>query len=558
MALKATSILYSMAMTYQVLARKWRPKTFDEMVGQNHVLQALINSLNKQRLHHAYLFTGTRGVGKTTIARLLAKALNCEQGISATPCLQCDICVAINQNSFIDLIEIDGASRTKVEDTREILDNVQYSPTQGRFKIYLIDEVHMLSNHSFNALLKTLEEPPSHVKFLLATTDPQKLPVTVLSRCLQFSLKCMTCEQISHHLAHVLEQETIEFEQDALNLLAKSADGSMRDGLSLLDQAIAYGNDNISTTTVRQMLGFTQKDFTIELLQALMNQDTQTLMSINQQLLNEGADFHLVLDELLTYLHQLSVLQWTLESQQTSMSNTEDSSNQQQLIEIAKQLLAEDIQLFYQIAIKGKETLLLAPTPALGFEMTLLRMIAFRPANQAVTKEPLPTPATESITAPAKTEVKIETRPIPTPQQPAQESNNIKDESSWGAIIEQMRLSPMTKNVAQHASLVKKENNMVELGIESGHQSMFTPTVVERLQSALNNFYQTKINLTITVQKKVIETPAKQQQAQAEQQLASAQQSIEQDPVANEIIDAFNGQLIEESVTAINSETDKH
>ena len=289
--LKPPPLYYNHLMNYQVLARKWRPQTFEQMVGQQHVIQALINSLNKQRLHHAYLFTGTRGVGKTSIARLLAKALNCEQGISATPCLECETCQAIEKGHFIDLIEIDGASRTKVEDTREILDNVQYTPTQGRFKIYIIDEVHMLSNHSFNALLKTLEEPPEHIKFLLATTDPQKLPVTVLSRCLQFSLKSMNPEQISTHLAHILKEEGIAFEDEALTIIAQAADGSIRDSLSLLDQAIAYGNDKIESHSVRQMLGFTQKDYAVPLLQALASQDANAILDINQSLVEEGATF---------------------------------------------------------------------------------------------------------------------------------------------------------------------------------------------------------------------------------------------------------------------------
>ncbi|WP_165481641.1 DNA polymerase III subunit gamma/tau [Legionella drozanskii] len=360
-------------MSYLALARKWRPRNFSQLVGQEHINKALINSLNQQRLHHAYLFTGTRGVGKTSIARLLAKALNCEKGISAEPCLICDACLAIEQGRFIDLIEIDGASRTRVEDTRELLENVQYSPTNGRFKIYLIDEVHMLSQHSFNALLKTLEEPPAHVKFLLATTDPQKLPVTVLSRCLQFSLKHLPPEIIGQHLQYILNDEQMSFEMEAIELLAKAAKGSMRDALSLLDQAIASTDKQLKAQDLKLILGYTQQDYAIQLLHALAKLDAQELIYLSRQIASEGGHFRYVLDELLDYLHQITI-------NQSLASDNPLISSRSEIKALAKQFSPEDVQLFYQIGIKGTEDLYSAPTLDIGFEMTLLRMLTFRPA----------------------------------------------------------------------------------------------------------------------------------------------------------------------------------
>ena len=296
-------------MSYIALARKWRPRTFSQLIGQDHVNKALINSLDKKRLHHAYLFTGTRGVGKTSVARLLAKALNCEQGISSQPCLQCDTCLSIEQGRCIDLLEIDGASKTRVEDTRELLENVQYAPTSARFKIYLIDEVHMLSQHSFNALLKTLEEPPEHVKFLLATTDPQKLPVTVLSRCLQFHLNHLPIAVICQQLEHILQSESLEYEANALELIAHAAQGSMRDALSLLDQVIALGDKKLHARDIKNSLGYTQHDYALPLLDALANNEPHTLISISQRIAKESEHFHYVIDEMLRYLHQIGLYQ---------------------------------------------------------------------------------------------------------------------------------------------------------------------------------------------------------------------------------------------------------
>ena len=362
-------------MSYQVLARKWRPRSFREMVGQTHVLKALINALDSQRLHHAYLFTGTRGVGKTTIARIIAKCLNCETGVSSTPCGECSVCREIDEGRFVDLIEVDAASRTKVEDTRELLDNVQYAPSRGRYKVYLIDEVHMLSSHSFNALLKTLEEPPPHVKFLLATTDPQKLPVTILSRCLQFSLKNMPPERVVEHLTHVLGVEQVPFEEDALWLLGRAADGSMRDAMSLTDQAIAFGEGKVLAADVRSMLGTLDHGQVYGVLQALLEGDARALLEAVRHLSEQGPDWGGVLAEMLNVLHRVAVAQALPDAVDNGQGDRD------RVLALAQALPAEDVQFYYQMGLIGRRDLPLAPDPRSGFEMVLLRMLAFRPAG---------------------------------------------------------------------------------------------------------------------------------------------------------------------------------
>ncbi|PAA08145.1 DNA polymerase III subunit gamma/tau [Pseudomonas fragi] len=362
-------------MSYQVLARKWRPRSFREMVGQTHVLKALINALDSQRLHHAYLFTGTRGVGKTTIARIIAKCLNCETGITSTPCGECSVCREIDEGRFVDLIEIDAASRTKVEDTRELLDNVQYAPSRGRFKVYLIDEVHMLSSHSFNALLKTLEEPPPYVKFILATTDPQKLPATILSRCLQFSLKNMTPERVVEHLSHVLSVENVPFEDDALWLLGRAADGSMRDAMSLTDQAIAFGEGKVLAGDVRAMLGTLDHGQVFDLLHALIEGDAKAMLEAVRHLAEQGPDWNGVLSEILNVFHRVAIAQALPEGVDNGHGDRD------RVLALAQALPAEDVQFYYQMGLIGRRDLPLAPDPRGGFEMVLLRMLAFRPAD---------------------------------------------------------------------------------------------------------------------------------------------------------------------------------
>jgi len=398
-------------MEHQVLARKWRPRIFKEMVGQEHVLKALINALDHNRLHHAYLFTGTRGVGKTTIARILAKCLNCEKGITSEPCEQCSSCVEINEGRCIDLIEVDAASRTKVEDTRELLDNVQYLPTRARFKVYLIDEVHMLSGHSFNALLKTLEEPPEHVKFLLATTDPQKLPVTILSRCLQFNLKNMSPERITEHLKFVLGEEQIPFEEPALWQLGRSADGSMRDALSLTDQAIAFGENSVMETDVSTMLGSIDRGRIQQIFDALLQKNAAEVLNQITELAEFSPDFSSVLEELISLLHRVAVVQAVPDS------ITGDETLAQKLRDYASQITAEDLQLYYQIALIGRRDLPLNPSPKAGLEMVLLRMLAFSPVDSdqpEAPKKKLTTSPTEKVQRPV-----APPQPTVAPPQPA-------------------------------------------------------------------------------------------------------------------------------------------
>lgn len=402
-------------MSYQVLARKWRPQAFADVVGQEHVLTALANGLSLGRIHHAYLFSGTRGVGKTSIARLLAKGLNCETGITSTPCGQCDNCREIEQGRFVDLIEIDAASRTKVEDTRDLLDNVQYAPARGRFKVYLIDEVHMLSRHSFNALLKTLEEPPSHVKFLLATTDPQKLPVTILSRCLQFHLKALDVEQIQQQLAHVLQQEQIVSEPRALHLLARAADGSMRDALSLTDQAIAMGQGSVTRETVAQMLGTLDDEQPLALIEAVVDGKGEQVMALLNQAASRGVEWEALLVEMLRLLHRVAMVQLL-----PSSLGEDDLNQAQRLRDLARVVPPADVQLYYQTLLMGRKDLPLAPDRRLGVEMTLLRALAFHP--QATIAEPvarpslIPQTAPQTPTAPATPRAATQATPAAQPQ----------------------------------------------------------------------------------------------------------------------------------------------
>lgn len=394
-------------MSYQVLARKWRPQTFADVVGQEHVLTALANGLSLGRIHHAYLFSGTRGVGKTSIARLLAKGLNCETGITATPCGVCDNCREIEQGRFVDLIEIDAASRTKVEDTRDLLDNVQYAPARGRFKVYLIDEVHMLSRHSFNALLKTLEEPPAHVKFLLATTDPQKLPVTILSRCLQFHLKALDVEQIRHQLEHILNEEHIAHEPRALQLLSRAADGSLRDALSLTDQAIASGDGQVSTQAVSAMLGTLDDDQALSLVEAVVDANGERVMSLVNEAAARGIEWEALLVEMLSLLHRIAMVQLSPAALGSDMAAIE-----QRMRELARTVPPGDLQLYYQTLLIGRKELPWAPDRRMGVEMTLLRALAFHP------RMPLPEPETprQSFAPVAPTAVMT---PTQVPQQPA-------------------------------------------------------------------------------------------------------------------------------------------
>lgn len=453
-------------MSYQVLARKWRPKTFSDVVGQAHILTALANSLKENRLHHAYLFSGTRGVGKTSIARLFAKGLNCVHGVTAEPCGECEHCKAIEEGHFIDLIEIDAASRTKVEDTRELLDNVQYKPVQGRYKVYLIDEVHMLSRHSFNALLKTLEEPPEYVKFLLATTDPQKLPITILSRCMQFHLKALDTKSISHHLAYILEQEKIPFELTALDKLAKAAQGSIRDSLSLTDQAIAMSNANITLDIVNTMLGLLDENQSIEILYALQQGNGDKLMQLVQAVAEKGANWDELLVELGEQLHQIAMLQL--------LPNRIDEDSQ--LGFLARHIAPEDVQFFYQTMVTGRKELAFAPNPRVGAEMTLLRALAFHPKLISST---LSTQASESavqktekvVQMPVYSQVissqyKAQQQPTAQPAQgfemPATTTPTTTSPTSTAALNAMDQIERLRASLGQSASSEKKNTNLSE------------------------------------------------------------------------------------------------
>ncbi|CEG58748.1 DNA polymerase III subunit gamma/tau [Legionella fallonii] len=601
-------------MSYLALARKWRPRTFSQLVGQEHINKALINALNQQRLHHAYLFTGTRGVGKTSVARILAKALNCEIGISATPCLQCDACLAIEQGRFIDLIEIDGASKTRVEDTRELLDNVQYAPASGRFKIYLIDEVHMLSQHSFNALLKTLEEPPLHVKFILATTDPQKLPVTILSRCLQFNLKHLSVELISQQLELILKDEHLDYETLALNILAQAAHGSMRDALSLLDQAITSCDVKLLANDVKMILGYTQQDYAIKLIQALAEQNATNLLQLSQQIANEGGHFQYVLDELLNYFHLINIYQ-NIGDQNALISPSMEVKS------LANQFSKEDIQLFYQIALKGCEEIHLAPTLAIGFNMTMLRMLTFKPAPPAntpplafqqnsstapsttdkappqnatknteravsentlnrtneqddtVNKEsaepispvmgnllPVPSITTKAETKHAAPQTEQNTPLVhedlntaPVPQSPSAEGtflqpNKIDD---WNSIVSQLKLAGLALNAIENAEFVAKNGRDIILKVAKGHQSLFSPTILSRIEAALANYYQTPVKITLQSNDAVHATPAQHKEKLTQEKQQGAEQALQNDPLLQQIKKEFSAELVKNSIVPL-------
>lgn len=507
------------AANYQVLARKYRPRHFKDMVGQEHILRMLANALEQKRIHHAYLFTGTRGVGKTTLARILAKCLNCETGITATPCGACHTCKAIDAGQFLDLYEVDAASRTKVEDTRELLDNVLYPPTQGRYKIYLIDEVHMLSNHSFNALLKTLEEPPEHVKFLLATTDPKRLPITILSRCLQFHLKRITPEQIAKHLQHICDLEKLSHDQPALEKLAKAADGSMRDALSLLDQAIAYGHGAVNKTDVNTMLGSMAQDDLMPLLHALAAQDGKAIFAVVTQLAERAPDFQEVLDELIDIFHKIALTQIVPQALPVD----------EQIQQLATQFGAEDVQLYYQIALLGRRDLALTPTPQQGFEMTLLRMLAFKPGVAQPQIAPVKTVAPEKITS-------TENAPAALSLQ----TNAAAQPTEWRNILPQLGLSGMAYALAANCSLEKMSNNKIELSVSANHAAMLNQKLKERITEALSKHFKQTIQLEINTTSAELITPVKQQQREHEQRLASAKETILQDPQVKNFIAMYD------------------
>ncbi len=476
-------------MTYQVLARKWRPRDFSQMVGQGHVLRALINALDSQRLHHAYLFTGTRGVGKTSIARVLAKALNCETGISSTPCGKCSACLEVDQGRFVDLIEVDAASRTKVDETRELLDNVQYAPARGRFKVYLIDEVHMFSNHSFNALLKTLEEPPPHVKFLLATTDPKRLPITILSRCLQFNLKRLGVEQIQDQLQRILVAEEINAEAGALSLIAAAADGSMRDALSLLDQAIAFTGGALNLREVASMLGTVSTEQVMPLLSSLASSDGKGLIAKARELAEFAPDFAQILGELLSVLRRVAVYQ-VLGTEASSLDESDS------IKVLAGRMSPEDCQLFYQLGLLGRRDLPLAPEPQVGFEMALLRMLAFKPEEQLTETAPvaraIPAAAT-ALAAPRDAPLpRVAEVPVAIAQTVALPSA-APLELDWAATVARLETTGLVRELARHCALQSFNGRVVELALTPQSQNLRSDRQVKGLEQALRQVLQQEV-----------------------------------------------------------------
>ncbi|WP_018718978.1 DNA polymerase III subunit gamma/tau [Arhodomonas aquaeolei] len=612
-------------MAYQVLARKWRPRTFAELVGQTPVRRALANAIANDRLHHAYLFTGTRGVGKTTIARIFAKCLNCErEGVTTEPCGECEACREIDEGRFVDLIEVDAASRTGVDDTRELLDNVQYTPTRGRYKIYLVDEVHMFSRHSFNALLKTLEEPPPHVKFLLATTDPQKLPVTILSRCLQFNLKHLPASLIAEHLNDILEREGIGAESGAVMRLARAADGSMRDGLSLLDQALGYGGGQVTDDDVRAMLGSLDSEFVLSLLEAVADEDAGAVMGVIAEMAERAPDFAEGINEVLAALHRLSVIQLAPDALGS------EAPEDERLHRLAERLSPEDVQLFYQIALHGRRDLPWAPEARTGFEMAMLRMLAFRPADvpageagqgggrpasppaakprndphratdpaaapRAVATgrtgppaaaeapsgrprsagAPTSVPAGEragpaaaaspgsatvaephasSVEPPAPAAKATATEPAPEAASAPGPAAGYGDDVDWSTVVAGLRVGGMVRALAQHCRWGGREGDCIRLYIEEGHQHLNNESMRTRLARVLGEYFGESLRLEIREGSAEGETPAEGAQRARQAREVAARESIETDPNVTAIREAFDGEVVTESVRPLDRE----
>ena len=529
--------------SYQVLARKWRPRNFSELVGQQHVVQPLVNALDHGRLHHAFLFTGTRGVGKTTIARILAKSLNCETGVTSKPCGQCSACQEVDEGRFVDLIEVDAASRTKVDDTRELLDNVQYAPTRGRYKVYLIDEVHMLSGHSFNALLKTLEEPPPHVKFLLATTDPQKLPVTVLSRCLQFNLKRLPVEQIAAQIQKILDAEGNAHDAGSIKLLARAADGSMRDGLSLLDQAIAYGGGQVSEPEVRAMLGTIDQNFIEQLLQGLEAGDVGALLKAVTEATEFGLDYEALLKELLLTLHRIAL------AQADPALAGEEGVN---ILAHARAISPQDVQLYYQIGVTGSRDLPFAPDPRSGLEMILLRMVAFRPAEAGEVRTSVPTaavPATKTATAttaartPPPVAAKPALIPVVTPAAATLTQNPGAPGAKWSEVVTQLGLAGLVRELASNTTLESSDNGAMVLVLEEVHGKLLNKEREAELKQALEKYYGNPVKLTLRIGRPAVETPAKEKTRLQDEKQQAAVQAITDDPNVRALQEKFNARV---------------
>ena len=531
-------------MSYQVLARKWRPRDFEQLVGQTHVARALVNALDADRLHHAFLFTGTRGVGKTTLARILAKCINCESGVSSRPCGECGACAEIDTGRFVDLIEVDAASRSKVDETRELMDNVQFTPARGRYKVYLIDEVHMFSEKSFNALLKTLEEPPPHVKFLLATTDPQKLPITVLSRCLKFNLKRLPAEDIGAHLARILAEEGVAFESSAVRLVARAADGSMRDALSLLDQAIAYGAGRVEEEEVRAMLGSVDRTRVVELLDAVAAHDAAGALEVVGAMGNDAADCADVLGEVVNTLHRIAVRQAVPGAAEPD-PDLADACDR-----LAERMSPEDVQLYYEIGLRGRRDLALVPDPRLGLEMTVLRMLAFAPEAAAVA----PQPGSHAAGAGA---VDASAPPVAaagpalgrTGGREAAERTSARpdlattDGGSWPAVVAELGLSGLAGQLASNTSLVEARDGRLKVELDPTHSALNTPGAREALRRAIAARFDQSIELEIVLDAPSRETPAAERARGEGRRREAAVLAIERDPLVRALCETFDASV---------------
>jgi DNA polymerase-3 subunit gamma/tau len=566
-------------MSYQVLARKWRPRKFAELVGQEHVVRALTNALDTGRMHHAYLFTGTRGVGKTTIARIFAKSLNCERGESADPCGECSVCTAVDAGRFVDLLEIDAASNTGVDDVREVIENAQYAPSRGRFKVYLVDEVHMLSKPAFNALLKTLEEPPPHVKFLLATTDPQKLPVTVLSRCLKFNLKRLLPEQISGQMRHILAAENIAYEDAAIVELARGADGSLRDGLSLLDQAIAYGGGALKADDVRAMLGSVARGQVLGLLQALAAGQGEALMLECARIASYSPDFGGVLDDVAAVLHRIQLMQLVPGYQPESG----DDSAAAELAELASQFAPEDVQLYYQIATTGRRDLTLAPDARTGFEMAVLRMLAFRPGDAAdvasapsrsvparaapvtasvssVVRPPMERPNPKPVPAvAAAVERAVASAPAPSSAEaaaPAPALGTVPVDArglpDWAALIDHAGLRGPLGQLAQNAALRERDGQTLTLVLQESHMHLAVEPMVSQMEEQIGRALGERIRLRfVSDASAASHTPAARAAEARDAAQARAEQSIEEDPLVQALKRDFGARVVPQSIKPV-------
>jgi DNA polymerase-3 subunit gamma/tau len=555
-------------MSYQVLARKWRPRRFAELVGQEHVVRALVHALDHDRVHHAFLFTGTRGVGKTTIARIFAKSLNCERGVGSTPCGECSACRDIDAGRFVDLLEIDAASRTKVDDTRDMLDNVVYAPARGRYKVYLIDEVHMLSGHSFNALLKTLEEPPPHIKFLLATTDPQKLPVTVLSRCLQFSLKRLSDDQIRAQLERILGAEGVSFDLDSVSELARAGNGSMRDALSLLDQAIAFGGGRLDAAEVRAMLGTVDRGRVLELLTCLVRGDAGALYEKTVALCEYAPDFASVLEELAALVHRAQLGQFVPEA----LSNSDPIDIA--LAELGREAAPELLQLFYQIAITGRRDLGLAPGPRAGLEMTLLRMLAFRPLQEpsapgaaepgggaakaaaaAAPKRAGEAASTTNVAGPrppAAVDTGTRTQPLAVPSAPA--TSPELDNVQWQDLLLRLELKGPLRELAHHAVLLGCEGGRLRLGLAAVHEHLRSEASQKRLLEAVGTALGAPVRITFETLDRVGATLAERLQREQAERQSDAEQAVSNDDLVRTLIDRFDARVVPNTTRATNRE----